>query len=125
MQDSSSVLGSSDHQTVAGATRRREYEMNNELMQWATGEVVPPRGDRQVAARAKQILREVQEKDMMARGAFALGADIMEQTAMLYIKGKMLAGDEPALGRALADEWAATVHQAQEIQRNLFEGRGF
>lgn len=99
--------------------------MNNELMLFATGEVVPRRGDRAVAAQAKRIYDEVREKDLMARGAFALGADIMAQTAMLWANGKMLAGDDPALGRILGDEFANTVYQARRIQNSLFEGRGF
>jgi len=66
--------------------------MYNELMLYATGEVVPRRGDRPVAGRAKRIYDDVRGADLMARGAFALGADIMDQTAMLFAKGKALSG---------------------------------
>lgn len=96
--------------------------MNDELMPYATGEVTPRRGDRKVARRAKAIYDEVREKDMMARGAFALGADIMNETTKLYHHGKQLSGDEPALGRILAEELYNTVKKAEAIQDSLYEG---
>lgn len=94
--------------------------MNDELMPYATGEVVPRRGDRQVARKAKAIYDEVRLAAMKERGAFALGADIMDQTVQLYHKGAQLAGDDPVLGRILADELHTTVRKAQSIQKNLF-----
>lgn len=97
--------------------------MNNELMLWATGEVVARRRDRAVAGRAKRIYDEVREKDLMARGAFALGADIMDQTAMLFAKGKALSGGDPVLSRLLAEEVVNTLDQARHIQNSLFEDR--
>ena len=99
--------------------------MDNELMRYATGEVTPRWGDRNVARRAKGIYNEVQEKDMMARGAAALGADIMDLTVELYNHGKRNAGDDPMLGRVMADEFTHTVRNMQDIQDSLYEGRGY
>ena len=76
--------------------------VNDELMPYATGEVTPRRGDRRVARRAKDVYDEVRVKAHMERGAFALGADIMDQTVLLYNKGAQLAGDDPVLGRILS-----------------------
>ena len=99
--------------------------MNNELMPYATGEVTPHKGDRRIAKRAKAIYDEVREKDMMARGAFALGADIMDQTTKLYHHGKQLSADDPALGRILAEELVDTVNQARRIQNSLYKSDGY
>lgn len=99
--------------------------MSDDLMQWSSGELEPRREDRKLAKRAKDIYDEVREKDFMARGAFALGADIMDQTVQLDTKRQQLSTGDPFLDRLLAEEELSTVRQAQEIQKSLYKGTGW
>ena len=61
----------------------------------------------------------------MARGAFALGADILDQTTALVGKAKRSRAMIQLLGRLLADEVMCTVRQAQRIQNSLYDPWSF
>ena len=99
--------------------------MNNDLMLFAIGDIAPRKGDRAIAARAKAIYDEVREKDLMARGAFALAADIMDGANALDDKAERMAGDNPRKQRILGEIELNAIRQTMRIQNSLYDPFGF
>lgn len=98
--------------------------MHNDLIPYATGEIRPRRGDRELVGRAKTIYDNVRLAALEADGAMALGAHIMEGTAQLDAHRRSLAGNDAALNAVLCEIELNTVRQAQTIQRQAFNRFG-
>jgi hypothetical protein len=106
------------------AQKERHLRMQNDLILYASGDVTPQRGNRQVAARAKQTYDETRLAGFKVDAVMALGAHIMDGSAQLVAHGQALAGGNPQLGAVMSTIAADTIRQAQTIQRQAFNRFG-
>lgn len=96
--------------------------MTNELMQYAQGQVVPTRRDREVAQLARNVYNEVRLADMEVQGSFALAGKIMERAVELDGYRQFLAKGDPAINMMLAEIEVTALRQARSIQTRLYNG---
>lgn len=95
---------------------------NNQLVRYTTGEVVPRKADKAVAAAAKKVYDETRLAGLKADGAMALAGHIMDGYVMLDQKRQALTDGDPVLNAMLAEIQVAAVRKVKSIQSNLFDG---
>lgn len=92
--------------------------MTQELIRYATGEVVPTRADRSVARQAQQVYDDVRLRSLQADGVAALAGRIMEDMTKLDEKRKSLCHPEDEhLNNILGTIELEALNQMQRIQQ--------
>lgn len=90
--------------------------MKNELVRYATGEVMPARVERGVAREAKEIYDRTRLKALEADAIMALGSHLMTGIVQLDQKRKSLVSPEDALNSELVEIEMTAIRQARSIQ---------
>ncbi len=98
--------------------------MDNSLVGYGRREVRPSRGDRPLAAEAKQIYDRTRRAGFEVDAAVALGDHIMERLVRHDRRRRHLAKDDATLNLILADIEAETVEQVKRIQNRHGDGWG-
>jgi hypothetical protein len=94
--------------------------MDNSLVNYVTGSVVPAVRDRAVARKAKDIYDEVRLAGMKADGAMALAGHIMEGFNTLDSRRRALSNGDPMNDIMLSEIQACAMLKIKQIQLNLY-----
>ncbi len=96
--------------------------MNDELMDYARGEITPRRKDRTLAAKARGVYEEVKLGALMADGALALAGHILGEVVELDEERRSYRRRvTPDLNAVLIEIEVTGIEQAQKVQRNLYK----
>src|SRR3954454_23985291 len=99
--------------------------MDNQLMQYVSGDKRPvTKPQREAARQADQIKAEVQLLGLRIDGALAIGAHAMAGLLDLDDHRRELAGEDVARNVLLGEIEAQTIRQVKRLQAGLFDEWG-
>lgn len=98
--------------------------MDNELVRYANGAVVPTKAERGVAKAAKAVYDEVRMTALKADGEMALAGHIMQKAKELDDLRRSIAQEDPVMHSILIDVEKKALQKAALHQHNMFDPWG-